>query len=209
MHLYAYVGNDPVNASDPSGMVIRNDVLDPCGANGGRASASCQGSEIINPPDANQSRGGVRAGRAGAGGLTDPAEGIRAAEISQLDAEIQTLSPGSPSGLRNPGSASQAVLTSLRTQVESLRRQPLINNQEASNVARALGFRPTAGLSKSQLIFTNGKIFITREIPRESTGRTDNGGVWKASNSIEGLGRSGKLQGQRMTLDRGLEKIGR
>ena len=60
MHLYAYVGNDPVNASDPSGMVIRNDVLDPCGANGGRASASCQGSEIINPSDANAGKRPVR-----------------------------------------------------------------------------------------------------------------------------------------------------
>jgi RHS repeat-associated protein len=50
VNLYAYVGNDPVNGNDPSGMEGRDIVRDPCDtANGGRnASSSCSGGSVID-----------------------------------------------------------------------------------------------------------------------------------------------------------------
>jgi RHS repeat-associated protein len=58
LNWYAYVANDPVNGSDPTGQyqLPATPFSDPCGANGGGATNSCAGASIYTGGNATQSQ---------------------------------------------------------------------------------------------------------------------------------------------------------
>ncbi|WP_142066203.1 toxin C-terminal domain-containing protein [Brevibacillus sp. AG162] len=70
-----------------------------------------------------------------------------------------------------------------------------------------LGFeKVNAGRAKAAVFYSKERrVYITRDIPRESTGRTDNGGVWKMGESIESLMSRKTRMG---TYDKNLDRIG-
>ncbi|WP_216667660.1 toxin C-terminal domain-containing protein, partial [Saccharibacillus deserti] len=66
---------------------------------------------------------------------------------------------------------------------------PYRTDKEAEAAANMLGFeKVNAGRAKAAVFYSKEKgVYITRDIPRQSTGTTDNGGVWKMADSIPGL----------------------
>jgi RHS repeat-associated protein len=187
INLYAYVANDPVNHTDPDGTHM-----------------GCQQSELRGCKDSEKPispgqtfAGGARSGgrggnRRGRGGNPQTPGGIHQANIEArvavLEEQIQVLSPGSRSIGNPPGEHTMDAVRSMEARVQTLRATPLANNAEARAVAQALGFQAVRDRSSGQLVFTNGKAFISRDVPSRTTGSTHNGGVWKAARSLEGLG---------------------
>lgn len=73
-------------------------------------------------------------------------------------------------------------------------------NKEATAAATALGFRRVKETAHDgELVFTNGKIFISRDVDGH------NGGAWKAAKSVKALGSRDTRLG---TFDSSLKRIG-
>jgi len=207
-NLYVYVGNDPVNLVDPSGecplWVCKGESDSGIEGNACYTSCASTGSRLPSNGQANNARRG--GGRRNVGEAPSGAAGLRSDVIRILDQKLQILAPGTPAGLRNPGSTSETVIESLNSQIAALRKQPLATDTEARRVAGALGYNPIRGeRSHGAQIFYNRETrwYISRDIDSHS------GGVWKAATSIRDL-RSPSDHGLRLgTYNRDLtERIG-
>ncbi|ODP26049.1 hypothetical protein PTI45_04610 [Paenibacillus nuruki] len=66
---------------------------------------------------------------------------------------------------------------------------PYRTDKEAETAAKLLGFeKVNGGRAKAAVFYSKDRgIYITRDIPRQSTGSTDNGGVWKMAPTVEDL----------------------
>ncbi|MGE6574291.1 RHS repeat-associated core domain-containing protein [Paenibacillus xylanexedens] len=84
---------------------------------------------------------------------------------------------------------------------------PYRTDKEAEVAANILGFeKTTGGRAKAAVFYSKEKgVYITRDIPRQSTGSTDNGGVWKVAKTIEDLMSRETRSG---TYDKNLNRIG-
>ncbi|WP_253957087.1 toxin C-terminal domain-containing protein [Paenibacillus oleatilyticus] len=84
---------------------------------------------------------------------------------------------------------------------------PYRTDREAEEAANILGFeKANGGRAKAAVFYSEERgVYITRDIPRQSTGSTDNSGVWKMANTIEELMiRQTRLR----TYDKNLNRIG-
>lgn len=84
---------------------------------------------------------------------------------------------------------------------------PYRTDKEAEAAAKLLGFeKVNGGRAKAAVFYSKDMgIYITRDIPRQSTGSTDNGGVWKMAPTVEDLmSRQTRLG----TYDKHLNRIG-
>jgi RHS repeat-associated protein len=73
------------------------------------------------------------------------------------------------------------------------------NTKEAQAKAEELGFTKIKATSNGQAVFSNGKMFITRDVDGH------NGGAWKAASSVKALGSKKTRSG---TYDADLNRIG-
>ncbi|MFJ2047234.1 toxin C-terminal domain-containing protein [Paenibacillus taichungensis] len=80
-------------------------------------------------------------------------------------------------------------------------------DKEAEVAANILGYEKTTGGRAKAAVFYSKEtgVYITRDIPRQSTGSTNNGGVWKVAKTIEDLMSRETRSG---TYDKNLNRIG-
>ncbi|MDN4621066.1 toxin C-terminal domain-containing protein [Paenibacillus sp. PsM32] len=84
---------------------------------------------------------------------------------------------------------------------------PYRTDKEAEAAAKLLGFeKVNGGRAKAAVFYSKDMgIYITRDIPRQSTGSADNEGVWKMAPTVEDLmSRQTRLG----TYDKNLNRIG-
>jgi RHS repeat-associated protein len=179
VNLYAYVANDPVNATDPTGAItlpaartgtrIRPQMERYAGGRGNTGLGRGRGSRQPQTPRGNQ-------------------QGLIEQRINKLAEQLRVLDPTANIGLMNPpGQRTMTAVTNLEAQVENLRTTPFQTNVEARRTAQALGYTQVREMSRGQSVFTNGSNFITRDIPSRTTGTSHNGGVWKMAGSVRDL----------------------
>ncbi|MFL6740824.1 MAG: RHS repeat-associated core domain-containing protein, partial [Sphingomicrobium sp.] len=191
INLYAYVADDPINADDPTGECT------------GSAFSECTGLSVaisdlgiehagFQQPGSNAGATQLAQRSPGSGRVGTPPAGasqqLIEARIGVLQEQIQRLSPGAPPGFMNPpGQRTLQAVRSLESQIDTLKATPLRSNAEARSVANALGFKEVGARVRGQAVFTDGRSYITRDIPSRTTNRTHSGGVWKMANSVRAL----------------------
>lgn len=74
-----------------------------------------------------------------------------------------------------------------------------LTNGQMTDLAKRLGYRPTGRISRGQMVFTNGKTYITQDVDAHS------GGVFKMAKTVEDLASKATRMG---TYDHDLNYIG-
>ena len=176
-NLYAYVGNDPVNATDPSGMTT-------CSANG----SGCIDEIVVV---AQRRRGGRY--------NYSPAEQLRRdlyySALRRAQHYNRRYTVVEPGGRYVP---TQATINRINRDADRFERNHgrFATEAEARAQALSMGFRQVGVDSRGARIYTNGRVYITRD-------RTShNGGAWKMARRPKDLRKKHSRMG---TYDKALE----
>ena len=178
LNLYAYVGNDPVNATDPTGTKGEG-----CGSSTKLDAAGCTSNYLIG--ESTQ-----YAGRRGRGSTPrQNQQELINARYNNLRERLRTLEPNA-TYISAPGPRTMTAVRTMEERVAILRTQPFETAAEARPVAQELGYTEVRGKRSSQMpVFYNAKarLYITPERIARTTGTTHNGGVWKMARTIRDL----------------------
>jgi RHS repeat-associated protein len=192
---YWYANNNPYKYFDPDGRCAKVTGSHICGGGTGAANA-----RMIRFVDDGSNEGGgaeVDITECRTAGCTNPALADAAKKTAEAASEIADVVDEQATDPTNYllGPLLKAMGWGAKAGMGVIFK----TTKEAAAAAEKLGFRKINETIKGQAIFTDGKLFITRDID------SHNGGAWKMADSVANLGSRQTRMG---TFDAQLNKIG-